>query len=161
MGFSWVSPQLGTLSLCGSRCCSSTKVRQGNLARRIYSTDRQQLLVQPLLHLISTHMKTKLYIYYICVKRTRSSLSVFFGFSLWDPQVYRLVVSVGHPKELLSCSGPQSIFLFFFFFFLIKGLKLHPLFRCMCLHLSESTTRWRPSEFSHVRLLSASIMEYH
>lgn len=117
VGFSWVSPQLGTLSLCGSRCCSSTKVRQGNLARRIYSTDRQQLLVQPLLHLISTHMKTKLYIYYICVKRTRSSLSVFFGFSLWDPQVYRLVVSVGHPKELLSCSGPQSIFLFFFFFF--------------------------------------------
>ena len=43
----------------------------------------------------------------------------------------------------------------------IRVPKLHPLFGCECLDLSESVGGWRLSEDTHAILLSPSITEYH
>jgi hypothetical protein len=59
-------------------------------------------------------MKIKLHICYICAGRSRSSQCMFFGswFSLWKPQGFRLVDSVGLSVGFLTPSGPQSFYSF-------------------------------------------------
>ena len=76
--------------------------------------------------------------------------------SLRDPQGSRLVDVVGFPVEFLSLKdhNPSS-------YCSVRVSKVHLLFGCGCLHLSESATVWSLVEGSHARLLSVSIIKYH
>ena len=100
-------------------------------------------------------METKLHICYICVQKPRSCLCMFCGcgFNFAKPQGSRLVDSVSLPVEFLSLSGAHNPS----FCSSIKVPKLHPLFGCECLNLSESGVVWILSGDSHSRLLSASV----
>jgi hypothetical protein len=83
---------------------------------------------------VKSHMKVKLHICYLYVWKPRPNLYMLFGwwFRLWESQGSRLVDTFGFPVEFLSPSGTQS-----FSYSFIRVPKLHPLFGCGCLYLSQ------------------------
>jgi hypothetical protein len=104
----------GTSSLCEARLILS-KVRQGSPARRTYPTDRQQLLGYLRSSCSGPTCRSR------CtsasddqLERPRSSWCMFLDlwFSLWEPQRFKLVASVGLPVEFLSL--PRSTILLLF-----------------------------------------------
>ena len=94
-------------------------------------------------------MEAEQYICYICVGRPRSSLCRLLvrGSVAKILQGSRLVDSVDLPMAFLSPSPNSSI----------RVTKLHSMFACGSLHLSESAAGWNLSKDSHARFLSASI----
>jgi hypothetical protein len=100
--------------------------------------------------LFGTHIKNKLY---ICIGRPKSSpCMLFFG----------ALVSKSR-----RCPGYLTLLIFLWCSYSLKVLqsfpllfhrvpKLHPLFGCLYLHLSESLGGWSLSEDNYTRLLYAS-----
>jgi hypothetical protein len=124
-------------------------------------TDREQIQGQPLFQLLrDPHGEQAVYLFHTCVcvcVCTRSSLYMFFGWwvSLWEPpriQVSWLFwSSCGTPIPFRALNPSPNSY--------IRVPKLHPMFGCGSLCLSESAARWNLSEDSHARLLSVSITE--